>query len=96
MTTFRERAVSSAKCMLYQFLVPRFLLPTISERGVGFFFYTVLSCRSLLTFTLIKMYITRIISFIAQLTYEPPRGKTNNVVSEQVRCIPACTVIEAG
>ena len=28
--------------------------------------------------------------------YEPPRGKTNNVVSEQVRHKPACTVIEDG
>ena len=27
---------------------------------------------------------------------EPPRGKTNNVVSEQVRHKPACTVTEAG
>ena len=27
---------------------------------------------------------------------EPPRGKTNNVVSEQVRQKPACTVTEAG
>ena len=29
-------------------------------------------------------------------TFEPPRGKTNNVVSEQVRHKPACTVTEAG
>ena len=28
------------------------------------------------------------------LTYEPPRGKTNNVVSEQVRHKPACSVTE--
>ena len=28
--------------------------------------------------------------------YEPPRGKTNNVVSEQVRHKPACTSTEAG
>ena len=27
---------------------------------------------------------------------EPPRGKTNNVVSEQVRHKPVCTVTEAG
>ena len=27
-------------------------------------------------------------------TYEPPRGKTNNVVSEQVRHKSACTVTE--
>ena len=26
--------------------------------------------------------------------YEPPRGKTNNVVSEQVRHKPVCTVTE--
>ena len=26
------------------------------------------------------------------LIYEPPRGKTNNVVSEQVRHKPTCTV----
>ena len=30
----------------------------------------------------------------ALLTYEPPCGKTNNVVSEQVRYKPACTSIE--
>ena len=28
--------------------------------------------------------------------FEPPRGKTNNVVSEQVRHKPACTATEAG
>ena len=27
-------------------------------------------------------------------TYEPPRGKTNNVVSEQVRHKPTCTSTE--
>ena len=27
---------------------------------------------------------------------EPPHGKTNNVVSEQVQYQPACTVTEAG
>ena len=27
---------------------------------------------------------------------EPPRGKTNNVVSEQVRHKPGCTVTDAG
>ena len=30
------------------------------------------------------------------MAYEPPRGKTNNVVSEQVRHKPACTATEAG
>ena len=29
-------------------------------------------------------------------TYEPPRGKTNNVVIEQVRHKPACTSTAAG
>ena len=28
--------------------------------------------------------------------YEPPRGKTNNVVSEQVRHKPGCAVTETG
>ena len=28
--------------------------------------------------------------------YEPPRGKTNNVVSEKVRHKSGCTVTEAG
>ena len=28
--------------------------------------------------------------------YAPPCGKTNNVVSEQVRHKPSCTVTEAG
>ena len=31
-----------------------------------------------------------------RLVYEPPRGKTNNVVSEQVRHKSGCTVTEAG
>ena len=30
------------------------------------------------------------------MLYEPPRGKTNNVVSEQVRQKSGCTVTEAG
>ena len=30
------------------------------------------------------------------VTYEPPRGKTNNVVSDQVRHKPACTSTEKG
>ena len=30
------------------------------------------------------------------LLFQPPRGKTNNVVSEQVRHKPDCTVTEAG
>ena len=30
------------------------------------------------------------------VTYEPPRGKTYNVVSEQVRHKSGCTVTEAG
>ena len=30
------------------------------------------------------------------VTFEPPRGKTNNVVSEQVRHKPTCTSTEAG
>ena len=31
-----------------------------------------------------------------RFTFEPPRGKTNNVVSEQVQHKPACTATEAG
>ena len=40
----------------------------------------------------------RIIHSVAQrsVTFEPPRGKTNNVVSEQVWHKPACTATEAG
>ena len=30
------------------------------------------------------------------IIYEPPRGKTNNVVSDQVRHKPTCTVTEKG
>ena len=30
------------------------------------------------------------------IEFEPPRGKTNNVVSEQVRHKPAYTATEAG
>ena len=40
---------------------------------------------------------TRLVSMTEHKTiFEPPRGKTNNVVSEQVRHKPACTVTEAG
>ena len=33
---------------------------------------------------------------VALATFEPPRGKTNNVVSEQVRHTPAFTSTENG
>ena len=33
---------------------------------------------------------------VEALKFEPPRGKTNNVVSQQVRHKPTCSVIEAG
>ena len=44
-------------------------------------FYVMLICLCIL---LIKLH----------LTLEPPRGKTNNVVSDQVRHKPTCTVTE--
>ena len=33
---------------------------------------------------------------LTMIIIEPPRGKTNNVVSEQVRHKPSCTSTEAG
>ena len=42
-------------------------------------------------FTLI---IVEIVTNTLWETYEPPRGKTHNVVSEQVRHKPACTSTE--
>ena len=33
-------------------------------------------------------------AYVVKLIYEPPRGKTNNVVSEQVRHKSGCTVTE--
>ena len=33
---------------------------------------------------------------VTLMTFEPPRGKTNNLVSEQVRHKSGCTVTEAG
>ena len=33
---------------------------------------------------------------IMNVTFKPPRGKTNNVVSDQVMHKPACTATEAG
>ena len=33
-------------------------------------------------------------SLVSFSGYEPPRGKTNNVVSEHVRHIPTCIVTE--
>ena len=38
----------------------------------------------------------RIYNLRSASTYAPPHGKTNNVVSEQVRHKPAFTVTEAG
>ena len=35
-----------------------------------------------------------VVSLSIMITYEPPGGKTNNVVSEQVRHKPTCTVTE--
>ena len=35
-----------------------------------------------------------LLGFEYSKTYEPPRGKTNNVVSEQVRNKPTCTSTE--
>ena len=43
----------------------------------------------------VKMLITGVKSCQATLcTFQPPRGKTNNMVSEQVRHKPGCTVTE--
>ena len=36
------------------------------------------------------------VGFCFYIIIEPPRGKTNNVVSEQVRHNPGCTSTEAG
>ena len=41
----------------------------------------------------VLLYIT---TTVVMLSNEPPRGKTNNVVSEQVRHKSGCTVTEAG
>ena len=38
------------------------------------------------------MYIT----FDHPITFEPPSGKTKNVVSDQVQYKPACTITEDG
>ena len=36
------------------------------------------------------------VNLFSRVRFEPPRGKTNNVVTEQVLLKPACTVTEAG
>ena len=36
------------------------------------------------------------VTILPTMSYEPPRGKTNNVVSKQVRHKPTCTSTEAG
>ena len=36
------------------------------------------------------------VCLICQFLFEPPQGKTNNVVSEQIRHNSCCTVTEAG
>ena len=35
-----------------------------------------------------------LVTQVVLVLFEPPRGKTNNVVSEQVRHKPTCTVTE--
>ena len=42
----------------------------------------------------IRMYIKFCTTFLVYWKYEPSRGKTNNVVFEQARHKPACTVTE--
>ena len=37
-----------------------------------------------------------LVNMLSRIIYEPSRGKTNNVVSEQVRHKPGCTSTEAG
>ena len=55
-------------------------------------FYDI-KARHLLIFLLMLYFMVAFISR-AFLTFEPPRGKTNNVVSEQVRHKPGCTSTE--
>ena len=50
----------------------------------------------MLELTRFKIEITMARLYRVMKTYEPPRRKTNNVVSEQVRHKPACTSTEAG
>ena len=38
--------------------------------------------------------LVKVIDFSSMYIYEPPHGKTNNVVSDQVRHKPTCTVTE--
>ena len=40
--------------------------------------------------------IVNSVTALKKIINEPPRGKTNNVVSEQVRHKPACIVTEDG
>ena len=43
-----------------------------------------------------EFYSTNVGTEVLGVRNEPPRWKTNNVVSEQVRHKPGCTVTEAG
>ena len=49
------------------------------------------SIKTLMIFDPLSSYLE---VHLCSMKYEPPRGKTNNVVSEQVRHKPACTVTE--
>ena len=45
---------------------------------------------------MLLLYGVKYFLFLLNNKYEPPRGKTNNVVSEQVRHKPTSTATEAG
>ena len=54
------------------------------------------ACISLKGDGLNKLFVTFVQILSYCISYEPPRGKTNNVVSEQVPHKPGCTVTEDG
>ena len=69
----------------------------ISIHSLGNEYAEIQSNLKTFNYTSPRALVITFIEVISNLkTFEPPRRKTNNVVSEQVRHRPACTVTEAG
>ena len=54
------------------------------------------SRNAIYSVSVLNMVETETIKEAMRFSYEPPRGKTNNVVSEQVRHKSDCTVTKVG
>ena len=79
---FAKQYNASSTCMHFQ-----------NFKHQTFFWYCADMCQTGSDTPKTGFLVARLI-YCTQIIYEPPRGKTNNVVSDQVRHKPACTVTE--